>query len=139
MSLLHKPDWEETKQRYLSWWHGEYFGRCGLSVIAPKESKHRVPPPTAPDDPVARWTDLSYIAAANEWEHAHHFFGGEAFPGWHGGYPGHTSVWAFLGCPITLDACDGVGVAGIERRRLGHHHACGFRRKAVGGNSPWSY
>ena len=66
-----------------------------------------MPPPTAPDDPVARWTDLSYIAAANEWEHAHHFFGGEAFPGWHGGYPGHASVPAFLGCPITLDHATG--------------------------------
>ncbi len=54
-----------------------------------------------------RWTDLSYIAEANEWYHANHFWGGEAFPGWNGGYPGHTTLWAFLGCPVTLDQATG--------------------------------
>ncbi|MDP6381142.1 MAG: hypothetical protein QF662_07335, partial [Phycisphaerae bacterium] len=31
------------------------------------------------------------------------FFGGEAFPIWHPGYPGNKHVATFLGCPITLD------------------------------------
>lgn len=31
------------------------------------------------------------------------FYGGEALPLWSVGYPGHTSIPAFLGCPTTLD------------------------------------
>ena len=26
--LSFKPDWEETKQRYLAWWQGEVIDRC---------------------------------------------------------------------------------------------------------------
>jgi hypothetical protein len=107
MSLRYKPDWEEAKQRYLAWWQGEYFGRCLLSVTGRKEGTESIAPPTRPEDPVARWTDLSYIAELNEWQHATTFWGGEAFPIWSGGYPGHTAIPAFLGCPTTLDLATG--------------------------------
>lgn len=107
MSLLYKPDWEETKQRYLAWWHGEYFGRCALSVTARREGTERRQPLTAPDDPVARWTDLSYLVDLNDYEHATTYWGGEAFPAWSGGYPGHTAIPAFLGCPTDLDHVTG--------------------------------
>ena len=107
MGLVYKPDWEETKQRYLAWWNGEYFGRCALAVTAPKAQPPRVEPPRAPADPVQRWTDLDYIAELNDYVHATTYYGGEAFPVWTGGYPGHTAIPAFLGCPVTLDEATG--------------------------------
>jgi hypothetical protein len=102
MSLLYKPDWEETKQRYLSWWAREPMGRCAMAVYAPLKSPPPGDPPVAPADVTARWTDLEYICRANEYRHSRTFYGGEAFPVWHGGYPGHTCIAAFLGCPVTL-------------------------------------
>ena len=107
MGLVYKPDWGETKQRYLAWWQGEYFGRCAISVTGRKEGTEGLAPPTAPEDPIARWTDLSYLVELNEWQHATTFWGGEAFPIWSGGYPGHTAIPAFLGCPTTLDHVTG--------------------------------
>jgi hypothetical protein len=56
---------------------------------------------------VDRWTNLDYIVALNEYQHATTFYGGEAFPIWNGGYPGHTSIPAFLGCPVSLDHATG--------------------------------
>jgi hypothetical protein len=103
MGLLYKPDWEETKHRLLAWWSGEYFGRCAMAVTAPRADQPNLKPPAPPANPVNRWTDLDYIAALNEYWHATTFYGGEAFPVWGGGYPGHTSIPAYLGCPVTLD------------------------------------
>ncbi|NLE60549.1 MAG: hypothetical protein GX616_19560, partial [Planctomycetes bacterium] len=67
--LRYKDDWEATKQRYIAWWNGEYIGRCGLSVTAPKDGFGREPAPVMPEDPVARWTDLDYLSARNDYEH----------------------------------------------------------------------
>lgn len=103
MPLLYKPDWEETKQHFQAWWAGESFERCALAVTAPRAAKNSISPPAQPAGPVQRWTDLDYISALNEYEYATTFYGGEAFPIWHGGYPGHTSLPAYLGCPVTLD------------------------------------
>ncbi len=103
MSLLYKPDWEEAQQHFLAWWAGEAFGRCALAVTAPRADAPRLAPPVPPADPVQRWTDLDYISALNRYQHATTFYGGEAFPIWNGGYPGHTAIPAFLGCPTTLD------------------------------------
>jgi hypothetical protein len=76
-------------------------------VTSPRAQRPDLDPPQAPADPVARWTDLDYIAALNEHTHASTFYGGEAFPIWSAGYPGHTAIPAFLGCPITLDETTG--------------------------------
>jgi len=102
MSLLYKPDWEEAKQRYLAWWAGEAIGRCGLAVTAPKDGAPDEPPPSLPTEVAARWTDLDYICLRNHYEHSHTFYGGEAFPIWSGGYPGHTCLPVFMGCPVEL-------------------------------------
>ena len=103
MNLLYKEDWEETKERYKAWWAGDPIGRCGLWVIAPRAKPFDVPePPPAPKTPEARWTDLDYISACNEHGHAHTFYGGEAFPVWASGYPGHKCLPAFLGCRVDL-------------------------------------
>jgi hypothetical protein len=107
MALQYKPDWEETKQRYEAWWNGEYFGRAALWVTAPKDDAPNEPPPEQPLDPFERWTNLDYIAAVNDWEHRRTFYGAEAFPIWHPGYPGAASVPTFLGCDITLDLATG--------------------------------
>jgi len=103
MSLLYKPDWEEAQQHFLAWWAREVIGRCALAVTAPRADASALTPPVPPSDPVQRWTDLDFIAALNEYRHATTFYGGEAFPIWNGGYPGHTAIPAFLGCPTTLD------------------------------------
>ena len=103
MGLPYKPDWEATKERFRAWWAGEAIGRCAMAVTAPRADAADPPPPKAPDDPVQRWTNLDYIVALNDYHHGRTFFGGEAFPVWNGGYPGHTAIPAFLGCPITLD------------------------------------
>jgi len=101
--LLYKPDWDETQRRFLSWWAGEPFERCAFAVTAPRQDQSSLCPPAQPLDPVQRWTDLEYIAALNEYQHAATFYGGEAFPVWNGGSPGHTSLPAYLGCPVGLD------------------------------------
>ncbi|MCX5642482.1 MAG: hypothetical protein NTY10_04545 [Candidatus Omnitrophica bacterium] len=101
MNLIHKPDWEETKERYLAWWAGESLDRCALAVYAPRDNVAKKPI-KLPDDPVERWTNLDLIKELNEDDFRNSFYGGEAFPIWSGGYPGHTSIPAFLGCPVTL-------------------------------------
>jgi len=103
MQLLYKPDWEQTKERYKAWWAGEYFGRCAIAVQSPLKS-----PPDVPKPPVAatieqQWWDLDLISAWQDYSMSRTFYGGEALPIWNGGYPGHTAIPAFLGCPMTLD------------------------------------
>jgi hypothetical protein len=101
--LLYKPDWEETKQHFITWWAGERFERCAMAVTAPKANRNLIRPPLPPIDPLQRWTDLDYISALNHYEHSTTFYGGEAFPIWSGGSPGHTSLPVYLGCPVELD------------------------------------
>ncbi len=103
MSLEFKPDWEETKERYRAFWAHEYFGRCALAVTAPRDDAPDEPPPARPTTPYQRWTDLDYAAASNSWAMCRTFYGGEAFPVWTIGYPGHTAIPAFLGCRTELD------------------------------------
>ena len=107
MSLVHKPDWEETKQRYLGWWDHEYFGRCALAVTAPLDHPPDVLEPPAARTPAEQWYDLDLISARNRYHLSRTFFGGEALPIWSGGYPGHTAIPNFLGCPLSLDMTTG--------------------------------
>lgn len=102
MTLLYKEDWEETKERFKAWWAHEYFGRCALAVTAPRRDAPREEPPVAPANFEAKWTDLEYWARNREWEFRRTFYGGEAFPVWHCGYPGRENLGVFLGCPVTL-------------------------------------
>jgi hypothetical protein len=107
VKLRYKDDWEATQKRYAAWWSGEYIGRCGLFITAPKDGIGDEPAPVMPEDPVKRWTDLEYITACNDYEHRRTFYGAEAFPIWYPGYPGHTSIPAYLGCPTVLDLTTG--------------------------------
>lgn len=103
MPLLYKPDWDETKARYLAWWNHEYFGRCALSVTAPKADPPERPEPPPPRSIDQLWYDVDYAAARADYRLARTYFGGEALPVWSAGYPGHTGIPTFLGCPTTLD------------------------------------
>jgi len=104
MSLIYKDDWEETKERYRMWWHGEYFGRCGLWVSAPRSKKlFDLPPVPQAKDPVDYWTNIGLMVLRNEHHFNNTFFGGEAFPIWSPGYPGVSSITSFMGYPPTLD------------------------------------
>lgn len=103
MAFLYKPDWEETKQRYLAWWAHEALDRCGLAVRAPKASVPKKPLPTPSRDPETRWTDLEYYTRYFDVEFRQIYYGGEALPIWHQGYAGHTSIPVFLGAPLHLD------------------------------------
>ena len=103
MQLIHKPDWEETKERYQAWWVHEAIGRCALAVRAPRDNPPKIKEPKRPDTPEKRWTDLDYLSALGEYNNSRTFFGGEAFPTWSYAYPGHTTIGAFLGCPVHLD------------------------------------
>ena len=58
MVLAYKPDWEETKQRYIAWWAHEDFGRCALSVTAPRSGVAEEAPPPLPDKIDDRWLDF---------------------------------------------------------------------------------
>ena len=99
--------WEQTRSRWLAWWKGEDIGRAGLWVTAPRESRTRSEPPPAPVDMQRYWTDWDYWARRIRWEHETTFYGGEAFPAWSTGDPGHLTIAAYLGCPVTLDESTG--------------------------------
>ena len=103
MNLLYKPDWEETKERYITWWSHGYFGRCAIGVTAPKDLPSPTLPPTEPRTPEEKWYDLEWISAWNDYQMSHTFYGGEAFPIWHAGYPGNAAIPTILGCPLRLD------------------------------------
>ena len=103
--------WEQTKSRWLAWWDGEDIGRAGLWVTsraaAQTDSRDDVEPPPEPADTEQYWTDWDYWAKRVEWERDTTFYGGEAFPSWSTGFPGHLTVATYLGCPITLDRSTG--------------------------------
>ncbi len=117
MKLLYKPDWDETKERFKAWWAHEYFGRCAFAVTAPKKHAPETPEPARPATPELRWTDLDYISAKSDWENSRTFFGGEAFPGWGYGYPGHAWIPAFLGSPVDARLGHGLERPHPDRRR----------------------
>ncbi len=134
MELLYKPDWEETKERYRRWWSGDYFGRCGLWVTAPKANHGAEAPPRQPDRIEDRWLDLDYLRAVNEYHLSTAFYGGEAFPIWSPGYSGWNSLGAFLGCSVTLHETTGWIDPLIADGDLTGHD---YRRLVINPENPW--
>jgi len=109
MDLLYKSDWEETKKRYEAWWNHEAIGRCAIWVTAPRDGVPEEEPPPMPKQKNVRWFDFNYLYAINEFAWRHTFYGGEAFPAFHPGYPGWGWMATYLGCPITLDDTTDTG------------------------------
>lgn len=101
-SLLHKPDWPETRQRYEAWWRGDRMDRPMLWVSAPRDNLPAEPWPKAPDDLEQRWTDLDYLAAVNDYQMRRTYYAAESLPVWCPGYPGHATIPTYYGCPFKL-------------------------------------
>jgi hypothetical protein len=118
VSLLYKPDWDQTKERSLAWWAGEAIGRCALVVTAPKAGLPAQEPPRLPDRVENRWLDFDYLHASNEYRMSRTFYGGEALPVWYPGYPGWDFIPAYLGCRVELAETTGWVYPLIEGGRL---------------------
>jgi len=102
MSLLYKPDWEQTMQNYIAWWNREDFGRCGLAVTAPKDNPSGPPKPDFPPQVEERWMDHTFLAQNNDYNLSHTFYGGEAIPVWNPGYNWQGCA-TFCGAKFKLD------------------------------------
>lgn len=101
MELQYKPDWEKTKENFKAWWEREYFGRCAIALIAPKDGVNVAAPPV-PEKVEDRWLDFDYLTASIEYRLKTTFFGGENFPIWDPGYPGYDCHAVYLGCGVTI-------------------------------------
>lgn len=107
MSLVYKPDWEETKERYKAWWAGESLDRCCIWASAPRYDAPAEEPPEPPARIEDRWLDSDYIGRVNDYNARRTFYGGESFPLWYPGYPGWQSHACFLGAYIDLKEATG--------------------------------
>ena len=103
MELQYKPDWDETKVRYRTWWAHGYFGRCALAVTAPLDHPPVRPPPPEATTVHEQWHDLDAISARIDYGMSRTYYGGEAFPVWYPGYPGIGAIPTILGCKLDLD------------------------------------
>ena len=102
MELKYKPDIEQTLKRHEMWWNREDFGRCAISINAPNDNPPKNPPPELPSKVDDRWLDFDYIKESAEHRLSSHSFLADSLPVWHGGYPGHEIISAFLGCDVTF-------------------------------------
>lgn len=121
MELLYKPDWEQTKEHFRSWWAHEDFGRCALAVTSPRNGMKSVPPPAFPERVEDRWLDFEYLHAINEYRMSRTYYGGEAFPLWTPGYPGWDMIPAYLGAQVDLKEETGWVHPLIENGELTDH------------------
>lgn len=95
--MLYKPDWEQTKQRFLAWWAGEVVDRVAMSVTAPNGRTPRSVP--APTDPRRLHADPQYLVERWDASFASTYFAAEAFP-----CPTLLIGYAFLDGPVTYDS-----------------------------------
>jgi len=140
MPLLYKPAWEQIQARYRAWWAHAYFGRCALAVRAPLAHPPRRLAPPAATTVNDQWYDLDAISARVDYRLSQTFFGGEAFPVWHAGYPGYASLATIMGCPFSIDMHTGwhdpvlTDAAGFDVRSLvvdPDHPAFRFHRRLL--------
>jgi len=89
-----KPDWEDTKQRFLAWWQGEVIDRVAMRVTAPNGRPVR--PVPEPDEPWRWHGDPQFVVERWESSFAATYFAAEAFP-----CPTLLIGYAFLGTPVT--------------------------------------
>src|SRR3989339_36511 len=107
MNLKYKSDWEETKKRYKAWWAHDNNGRCGMWVTARLKGVKPAMLPEVSSDPEVKWRNLEYHAIKIDNNQKSTFYGGEAFPSWDIGHPGHDSMPVFLGCKVKLEETTG--------------------------------
>ncbi len=128
MSAFWKEDWDRARENLLRWWNLE---GPAISVMAPKgEPRAALPPPErelpfcqpngpkappapegnsnafpVPDDPAVLWTDPEIRFRAAEYQMAHTFYGGEAFP-YFDTHLGPGNLAAFLGAKPSFSVTD---------------------------------
>jgi len=94
--MLYKPDWEETKRRFVAWWAGEVTDRVAMSVSAPNGRPRRHV--SVPDDPFRVHGDPEYLVEAWDANFAATYYAAEAFP------CSYLLIgYAFLGTPVTYE------------------------------------
>jgi hypothetical protein len=78
MTLSWKEDWDTARARLVAWWQRKGLALC---ITAPRDKPWEdIAEPQKPDDLERVWTDPVYRARQAEYELAHTYFGGEAFP-----------------------------------------------------------
>ena len=100
-NLLWKPDWDIAQRNLLRWWQGEGLA-LHLTVRRDAPRPGVTPPPVAPEDLTARWTDPTFRCSQAEWHMANVDFWAEAFP-YFDTQIGPGSLGAFLGARLEFD------------------------------------
>jgi len=102
MELLYKPDWEKTKDNFNHWWARKNFGRCAISIKAPRNKPLCEKIPVLPEKTEDRWLDTGFLKENMDYHLGATYFAGEAIPVWSAGYPGWDFIPAYLGCDVKL-------------------------------------
>lgn len=92
--MINKPNWEETKKRYLEYWARENHERPIMYLTAPKKGA-KMPEIKAPDSYAARRMDTEYVVKMNRAKVENTYYGAEAFP----------HAWPDLGPDILIAYC----------------------------------
>jgi hypothetical protein len=78
MSLISSPEWQQSRERFEAWWHGEIVDRPLLQIGAPKKNAPSTLQP--PANLQQQWLDVDYRLAVMEDRLARNHYGGDAFP-----------------------------------------------------------
>jgi hypothetical protein len=101
VELLWKQDWERARRRFEGWWRRRDLV---LWVTAPRERPlEELSEPEPPASLEQRWLDPEYRARQAEYELAHTYFGGEAFP-YYLPHIGPGNLATFIGSRPSYDA-----------------------------------
>ena len=94
-----KPDWDEARERFVTWWNGSHHERVTLAVMAPRRVD--LPPFELPAELRTRWLDPEVRIAEAERQFRSTHYLGEAFP-YFDTHLGPGSLALYLGCPGIL-------------------------------------
>lgn len=107
MKLKYKPDWEETQERFKMWWAREDFGRCALTIGAPKDNVEPMEKPVFKGKPEDAEYDVEYNQKLADFYNYRNFYGVENVPATMAGIMAADSVASYLGCPVKVEGITG--------------------------------
>jgi GNAT superfamily N-acetyltransferase len=121
MRLAYKEDWEQARERYDAWWHGEIIDRALVQVVAPRDpasinggtrrSDRRDPPDNLRDKEWHNWWfDPEIVIPRLERRIEATYWGGEAFPV-ASPVSGVAILAAYMGCPYHIHRGSNAGWA----------------------------
>ncbi|MCL1794413.1 MAG: hypothetical protein FWG34_11160 [Oscillospiraceae bacterium] len=134
MELLYKPDWDKTKDNYSHWWAREDFGRCAISIRAPRAKPFGGQAPALPEKIEDRWLDIEYLKKSAEHRFGSTYYAGEAFPLWNAGYPGWDFIPSYIGCDVELAEHTGWVSPLIQKGELTEYKPENIK---IGENNKW--